>query len=108
MLAPLECLETEVWRAPVAPLAHEVTLGTEACQERRGTVAHQGWMAAMGWKANLGPQGLLGCGGTRESREILAGMVCLDCVGSRDHLVLWVPWDHLACLANPVRMANLA
>ncbi|KAF4799411.1 hypothetical protein TURU_054803 [Turdus rufiventris] len=91
-----------VWRAPVAPLAHGVTLGTEACRERRGTVAHQGWMAAMGWKANLGPQGLLGCGGTQESREILAEMGCLGCVGSRDHLVLWVPWDHPACLETKV------
>ncbi|KAJ7406919.1 hypothetical protein WISP_130785 [Willisornis vidua] len=61
-----------------------VTLGTEAFQERRETVAHQVWMVAMGWKANLGHRALPVCGG------------CLGCVGSRDHLALWAHWGHQA------------
>ncbi|PKU27546.1 hypothetical protein llap_22150 [Limosa lapponica baueri] len=35
MPAPLACLERGVWRAPAAPPVHGVTLGTEACRERR-------------------------------------------------------------------------
>lgn len=55
--APPACRERGASRAPAAPLAHGVTLGTEACQERRESVAHRGWTAATGWKGNLGPQG---------------------------------------------------
>lgn len=47
-------------KAPAAPLVHGVTLGTEACLERRGSVAHRGWMAVTGWRGNLAPQDLLG------------------------------------------------
>lgn len=55
--APPACQERGASRVPVAPLAHGVTPGTEARQERRGSVAHRGWTAAMGWKGNPGPQG---------------------------------------------------
>lgn len=63
---------------------------TLPCPQQSGTASHtpcsQGWLWQMG--------ALLPCAPTIS----FPYRGCLGCVGSRDHLAPWVPWDHLACL----------